>query len=185
MAPASVLARVNALWPVIDVLGYSGPSRCLEYIMRQRWIETVCVALLVPLPQFVDFADIARWVRFMLTGNEALLRLPGGESIVTFSPLSFGLLAAAALAMWGIALLSARWLQSRLASASTLNLIRFVSLWILLAALSAPITLAGFQSHRFGGPVWMLLKIGTGVLLALLAAKVLSWVFAPRKPAQP
>jgi hypothetical protein len=31
----------------------------------------------------------------------------------------------------------------------------------------------------------MRLKIGTGVLLALFAAKMPSWVFAPRKPAQP
>lgn len=153
--------------------------------MRLRLIETVCVVLLVPLPQFVEFADIARSIRFMLTGNEALLRLPAGESIAVFSPPSYGLFAVAVLAMWGIALLLARWLRSKHAPASRPNPMRFVYLWILLAALSTPITLADVLSRGFAPPIWMLLKIGVGVLLAWLPAKLLSLLVGPRRKSAP
>lgn len=154
--------------------------------MRQRLIETVCVVLLVPLPQFVEFADIARWIRYAVTGNESLLRLPPGESIAVFSPLAFGLIAMAVLAMWGVALVLARFLSSKLASAATLSSLRFVYLWILLAALSTLITLADVRSRGLTAPIWMQLKIGVGVLLAGLAAALLSWLLAPsRKSAQP
>ncbi|MCU0757122.1 MAG: hypothetical protein MUE46_18750 [Xanthomonadales bacterium] len=150
--------------------------------MRPRWIQSACVALLVPLPLFVEFAEAIRWVRFVLTGDEALPRLPAGESLVSFSPLSFGLIAVVALALWGIALLSARWLRSTVSSVFHRDWTAFVLLWIVLTAVSVPLT-AG--DAGIAGPLWMLLKIGIGVLLALLAATLLAWPFARRQRVEP
>lgn len=146
--------------------------------MRRRWIQSACIALLVPVPVplFVEFAEAIRWVRFLLTGDEALPRLPAGESIVSFSPLSFGLIALVALALWGIALLSARWLRSTVSSIFHRDWTAFVLLWIVLTAMSVP--LAAGDAGGVAGPLWMLLKIGIGVMLALLAATLLAWPFA-------
>lgn len=145
--------------------------------MRTRLIEALCVLLLAPLPLFLDFADAARWVRYLATGNEAPVRLPPGDSIVLFSPLSFGLIAVAFLAVWGLTLLLTRWLGSKDRLPTSY---RFLLFWGLLGAVWIALQLIAGIPMGLMSIAWSAFKFGLGTLVAAVVAVLITTLTRPR-----